>query len=426
MGTTRRTWQFWVVLVLSAPMMGSIGAAFALAEEESVASSKSEEEIRKQVLALNEITGTNPMRTRLQQMLEDAERTKKLLTVAARMAREKDQPLNRNATFLLALAAENVKDVETSAMFYRLHAKQSLKLQSERGIAQAYVGLIKLYADNKRFEESEKVCKEFLELEGEEDEAVERLKPVVLREMILAIAKQGALERALKMIDNLIKADPRNWLHRSLKAQILREADKLEEAAKLYVDLIERVGKDGRFEREEKEEFIDEYRYILSGVYIDLNDVEKAAEQLKILLAKEPNNPTYNNDLGFIWADRGMNLVEAEKLIRKAIDEERKLKKKRKIPSEEANAAYLDSLGWVLFKQGKAKEALPYLIQAVKQKEGQNIEIYDHLADVHLSLGEKQQAVAAWKKGLEIVGNNKRDQKRKIEVEKKLQMHEEK
>jgi tetratricopeptide (TPR) repeat protein len=396
-------------------------------EEASVAEGKTgEAALRKKALGLNDLTGGDPMRGALQEMTEDSAGTKKLLAVAVKMTKEKPQPFNRNTTLLLALAAENVKEVDASAAFYRLNAQQALKLQSERGLAQAYVGLIQLYSENKRFAESEKVCKEFLALEGEEDDAVERLKPLVMRRMVLAVAKQGSADRALKMVDELVKSDPRNWLHRALKADVLREADKLEEAAKAYLDVIDRVKRDGRIEKEDQDSSIDEYRYALSGIYIDLGDVDKAAEQLKQLLEREPNNPTYNNDLGYIWADHGMNLAEAEKLIRKAIDEERKLKQKLKIEGTEDNAAYLDSLGWVLFKQGKAKEAKPHLLAAVKQKEGRHLEIYDHLADVHQALGEKAEAVAAWKKGLEHAAPGKRDQKRKAEVEKKLKAAEEK
>jgi tetratricopeptide (TPR) repeat protein len=380
--------------------------------------------LRKKLLALNDITGLAPMRGKLQEMIDDASGTKKLLAVAAKMIKEKPQPFNRNASFLLALAAENFKDIETSAAFYRLNALQSLKLFSERGLAQAYLGLIQLYTDNKKFAESEKVCREFLAIEGEEDEALERVKPLVMKRMILSIAKQGATDKAVKLADELVKANPSNWLNRALKAQVLREAGKLEESAKVYLDVIDRAAKDDRVPKEEKQDYIDEYRYILSGVYSDLNQVDKAAEQLKTLLAREPNNPTWNNDLGFIWADRGMNLAEAEKLIRKAIDEDRKLRRKANPPlkpeEDRDSSAYLDSLGWVLFKQGKAKEAKPYLLQAVKEKEGQHIEIYDHLADVHMALGEKAEAIAAWKKALEWSTPRKRDQERKLEVQKKL------
>src|ERR1700677_3363254 len=81
--------------------------------------------LRKKALELNEITGNDPMRGKLQELIDDAEGTKKLLTVAAKMVKEKPQPFNRNASFLLALAAENFKEVEISATFYRLNAYQS-------------------------------------------------------------------------------------------------------------------------------------------------------------------------------------------------------------------------------------------------------------------------------------------------------------
>src|SRR5260370_32059761 len=120
-----------------------------------------------------------------------------------------------------------------------------------------------------------------------------------------------------------------------------------------------------------------------------------------------------------------MNLEESEKLIRKVIEEERKLQKKVqpdiKPQDLKDNQSYLDSLAWVIYKQRKFKEAKEYLIQATKAgKEGEHLEIYDHLADAHFALGEKTEAVAAWKKALELAGPTKREQAKKIEGEKKL------
>ena len=97
---------------------------------------------------------------------------------------------------------------------------------------------------------------------------------------------------------------------------------------------------------------------------------------------------SFLNDLGFIWADHDMKFDEAEKLIRKAIDKDREQRKKiEDLPKDEDvdNPAYLDSLGWVLFKKKDFKEAKKYLLQAVQDKEGQHIEILDHLADTHLN-----------------------------------------
>src|ERR1700733_14447875 len=70
--------------------------------------------VRKKALELNELTGSAPMRGKLQELIDDAAGTKKLLDVAKKMVKEKPQPFNRNASLVLALAAENFKDVETS------------------------------------------------------------------------------------------------------------------------------------------------------------------------------------------------------------------------------------------------------------------------------------------------------------------------
>jgi tetratricopeptide (TPR) repeat protein len=165
-------------------------------------------------------------------------------------------------------------------------------------------------------------------------------------------------------------------------------------------------------------------RYVLSGVYVDLNQIDKASEQLEALLKDDPDNPTFLNDLGFIWADHDMKFEEAEKLIRKAIDKDREQRKKiEDLPKDENvdSAAYLDSLGWVLYKKKEYKEAKKYLEHAIKLPEGKHIEIYDHLADTHIALGEKDQAIKVWKDALALNKElTKRDQERKKTIEKKL------
>jgi Tfp pilus assembly protein PilF len=77
-------------------------------------------------------------------------------------------------------------------------------------------------------------------------------------------------------------------------------------------------------------------------------------------------------------------------------------------------------MGWVLYKKKKYEEAKKYLIQASQDKDGQHIEILDHLGDTHLKLGEKPEAVKIWKKASEIKPASKREEQKKAQVEKKL------
>jgi tetratricopeptide (TPR) repeat protein len=393
--------------------------------------------LRKQVLALNETTGDDAIQGEILTLAADPARARKLLPVATKMAKEKDPPLNYNAAYILARTAQRLKDIDDGVALYRLAIDQATKLKSGTQMGQAYSGLINLYYDNGKFAESEKLCREFLGIPavdefGRPNEAIRRMKGVVLEYTIQAIAKQGKIDEAKKEIDKLLKAQKDNWLLLELRGWVEREAGEYAAAAKTYEDVLERIGKDSGLEKEEKTAFSSEVRYILSSVYIDADKVEKAAEQLQALLKDDPGNPTYNNDLGYIWADHDMHLDEAEKLIRKAIEQDKKQQREAnpslKPEEVKGNAAYLDSLGWVLFKKKKYKEARPYLEEAVKGEDGQHIEILDHLGDVNLALGEKAAAVAAWKKGLEVAAKapkpSKREQERKAEVEKKLKANE--
>ena len=96
-----------------------------------------------------------------------------------------------------------------------------------------------------------------------------------------------------------------------------------------------------------------------------------------------------NNDLGYLYADQGKNLEKAEAMIRKAVEE------------EPENGSYLDSLGWVLFKRGKAKEALDPLEKAAK---GENLDftICEHLGDVLFRLQDYARAKESWDKAEEF------------------------
>jgi tetratricopeptide (TPR) repeat protein len=410
---TKQSHSGWALAALALLLAAGLAGAAPVDEEAA---------LKKQILQLNEITGADPAIGKVLELLDDQPGAKKLVAVAHKMAKQKDQPLNVNATYILARLAQALKDVDASETFYRLNVEQAKKLESGQKLASAFAGLIQLYTDAKKYAEAEKVCKEFLDLDV--DENVDRLKPGVQRRMILILARQGDVDKAIEMVDKLIKAQPQNWLNLETKARVFREAGKPDDAAKLYLEIIDKIGKDNRLEKDAKEDFISEMRYTLSGVYVDLKQIDKAEEQLRALLSKEPDNPTFNNDLGYILADHDMKLEESEKLVRKALDEDRKQRRKAnpdlKPEEDKDNPAYLDSMGWVLFKQKKYPEAKKFLQQALEQEDGRHLEIYEHMGDTHMALGEKKDAVSAYKKALEVASDSKRDKARKSEIEKKI------
>jgi tetratricopeptide (TPR) repeat protein len=395
-----------------------IGGIVALAWLEPAGLVKAAEDagLRKQVLQLNEVTGTRPIRGQIKLLVDEPAQTKKLLGVAVAMADKKPQPLHYNATLILASAAHQLEQTDAAEKFYRLHAKQALDLLSVQGVVTSYEGLMRVFFSAKKYKECEQACREFVGLPSD-DEDVKMLKVQAIDRLILVLALEGQYDAALEICDDLLKKAPDNLVFLDAKGRVLRLAGRNKDAIKLYDEMRKAIENSKDLREKQREALLDDLHYDMSGVYMDLGQIDKAAAELKTLLVKYPDNPGYNNDLGYIWADHDMNLKESERLVRKAIAED--LKKNGK-----ENPAYLDSLGWVLYKQKKFKEAREALLKAVKEKDGQHIEILDHLAEVHLALGEKDKAVAAWKKGLDVAGSNKREQERKATVKKKLKANE--
>jgi uncharacterized protein HemY len=77
-----------------------------------------------------------------------------------------------------------------------------------------------------------------------------------------------------------------------------------------------------------------------------------------------------------------------------------------------------------LFKEKKFEEAKKYLLEAIKQKEGQHIEIMDHLGDVYTALGDRSKAIQTWKDALKLDTATFRERQKRVEVEKKLRASE--
>src|SRR5207244_11841459 len=78
-------------------LMAAAGLACPVAAEDK--------DLRDKVLALNNVTGNKPLENKIKELIGDKEAAKKLVTAGAKVATEKDQPLNYNALLILASTA---------------------------------------------------------------------------------------------------------------------------------------------------------------------------------------------------------------------------------------------------------------------------------------------------------------------------------
>jgi tetratricopeptide (TPR) repeat protein len=386
-------------------------------------------DLKAELLKLNTLTGSEAIKTRTVELVKDKAKAKKLVVLAAEMAREakakeKASPFNYNASMILARAGHILKEHEAAELFYEQCAAEATKLGSVNKVADAYEGLMDLYQDMKKYNLMEEVCQKFLDLKGNRE--FEQAKLFVLERLIQSKARQGQTDEALKMAESLVQSasDDGKWYFLKLKAWVQHEAGKIDDSIDSYKESMAELEK-SRLKDELKDRFMDNLRYVLSGMYVEADRVEPAAEELQKLVKKHPDNPTYKNDLGFIWCDHDMKLPEAEKLIREAIEADKKLKEKAKeegkIDEVRPNAAYLDSLGWVLYKQKKYKEALKYLKEAAADPdEGAHIEIYDHVADCQYAMGDKKGALETLLKAIKLDDVSKRDAERRRKMTEKI------
>lgn len=379
---------------------------------------KPADDLRKQVLALNQVTGDDAMVGRLRQLLADKAQAKKLVEAAVGIAKEKNSPLEYNGAVILAKAAYYLRDYPAGEALYRLATRQAAKLQSTSKLFSSYEGLLTLLLAAKRYDDAVTTSKEFLELEG--DKELENLKPFIMEYMVKAMALGGKTDEALKLADKLSET---GWYFLRLKGFVLREAGKYKEAIEVYQEVLDKLGQQEKMKPELRDDFTLETRYVLSNLYMETGETDKAIKELRQLVKAKPENATFLNDLGYIMADNNQDLDEAEKMIRKALDLDRAARKKSGVLSKDDDkdvAAYVDSLGWVLFKKKKYPEAKKYLLAATQDEDGKHIEIFDHLAQVYLALGDKAEAVKTWKEALKLPDVSPRDKKRREEIKKKI------
>jgi tetratricopeptide (TPR) repeat protein len=222
-----------------------------------------------------------------------------------------------------------------------------------------------------------------------------------------ALVQLGRAEEAVAEADQAVDmAEESNRLRiRRLRVGILVQADRFDQAEAECKAMLKDYIQPGE---------VRDIRYALSSVYSSAKDYAKSEEQLRIILEADPNDATANNDLGYIMADQGKNLEEAEKLIRKAVELDLAEKKNgAKVRTDDdpnnANAAYLDSLGWVLFRRGQLPAARDWLEKAVSLPGGSDDPtVWDHLGDVYFRMKDTTRAGTAWKKANELYEQEKR------------------
>jgi tetratricopeptide (TPR) repeat protein len=297
-----------------------------------------------------------------------------------------------------------------------------------RSLAILYQQLGMLYRDTQNYQAAIYTFQELSHLGDEEDRRA--------RVLIMDTYRQAKdLPKALQAGREAMTKYPDDGSIRASQALLLGENQQADEGVKLlqpdlkskaddretYVNIAQVYERSHRYKEAEeaarKAESLatdaheNEITWLLLGaIYEKQMMLDKAEEQFKKVLGVNPKNAEVLNYYGYMLADRGIRLDEAQAMVERALEQ------------QPYNGAFLDSLGWVYYKQKKIDDAFSALRKA-SEREAHDPTIRLHLGDAYAKQGRMDLAAAEWEKSLNewhraLPGDVEND--KIAEVEKKL------
>jgi tetratricopeptide (TPR) repeat protein len=191
----------------------------------------------------------------------------------------------------------------------------------------------------------------------------------------LSLDALGRSAEALKRLQEIVAANPRDVDALSALGSLQRSAKKFEEAAQTYTKAIDVLGKP---ERANWTLF-----YFRAICFERSKQWPKAEADFKTALELLPDQPLVLNYLGYSWVDQGVNLDQAFKMLRQAVD------------LRPTDGYVVDSLGWADYKLGHYDEATRELEKAIELKPADPV-VNDHLGDAYWRMGRKLDAHFQW------------------------------
>ena len=130
-------------------------------------------------------------------------------------------------------------------------------------------------------------------------------------------------------------------------------------------------------------------RFNLGAAYDKLDRFPDVIREMEAVLSLNPDHTDALNYLGYSYADRGINGEKAVELTRRAVS------------LKPDNGAYVDSLGWALFKVGRVTEALREIKRAAELINDDPV-IFEHLGEIYLLQNRQAAAKDAWIRAIKL------------------------
>jgi Flp pilus assembly protein TadD len=176
-------------------------------------------------------------------------------------------------------------------------------------------------------------------------------------------------QKALQQLEEFGNSSPSHSIDMVLaRAQLLASLERYDEALDLY-------GKYVKYRPDDESALLGRAELLLR-----MGRLDDSIAQYRAAAERWPESAMSLNALGYTLADRTDDYREAEKLIRKALE------------YDPESPAIIDSLGWVLFKQGEYEAALVELQRAYERLDDH--EVAAHIVETLVALDRRDEALA--------------------------------
>ena len=191
------------------------------------------------------------------------------------------------------------------------------------------------------------------------------------------LANQGKIDEAVAELKKSIDGKNDREVDLSI-AEVYEKARNYTEMSK-WLDQAEKL-------TQEKDDRVT-LLFMRGAMYEREKKFDLAEKQFRQVLTMDASNASALNYLGYMLADQETRLPEAQDLIKKALN------------LEPNNGAFLDSLGWVYYKQNRLDEAVQQLTRSL-QLISSDPTIHDHLGDVYFKQSKIKEAIDQWQLSL--------------------------
>jgi len=189
--------------------------------------------------------------------------------------------------------------------------------------------------------------------------------------------EKGDTARAVDLLQKALQKSPRDAEMRLYLGSLYEEHGQLAQAEAELRQAMEISPEDERV------------HFRLGVIYDKLQRKEDSIAAMRRVLAINPDHANALNYLGYTFADLGLNLDEAERMIRRALE------------LKPDDGYITDSLGWVLYRKGQYEEALRHLVRA-SELVPDDPTILEHVGDAYLKTGEPQKALEHYRRALPL------------------------